>query len=56
MARKVYIPNTKADAAIDKILSELYLLKTVVDVGKDEEVKSKIDSIRTLLLEFKKIM
>ena len=56
MARKVYVPNTKANLAIDKILSELYLLKTVVDLGDDEEVKSKIDSIRTLLLEFKEIM
>lgn len=56
LSRKVYTPNTKANLCIDKVLSELYLLKTVVDQGDKKAVKSKIDSIRSLLLDLKELM
>ena len=53
MSKRVYTPNTKANSALDKALSGLYLLKTIVDHGSKEDVKSKIDEIRSLLLDVK---
>ena len=53
LSRKVYIPNTKANSFLDKALSDLYLLKTIVDQCSKEDVKSKIDEIRSLLLNVK---
>ena len=52
---KVYVPS-KASDLVEEAKKQLYLLKTAIQVEKEEKINTRIDDIRKLLIKVGEII
>lgn len=51
--KRVYKPK-KEEGTLDTAITQLYLLKHALGIDNEEQLKEKINKIRSILLEVKK--